>query len=498
MRASQLCGLLAVCAFPAAAAPQLPPWGGYAANPQHSALAPAAGQSYGHIHWTAKVDLKPVYTGGELLIHYAAPMITAANTVLVPVKTTQTGNWRVEAHGGATGNLIWQSRSDYVLPPATYWTPAYPAALSGTGRFFYAGAGGTVLFRDKVDKANGPGGRLAFYGIDNWNQYADQLEQTVMIDTPITADARGDIWFGFIVTGSNPLNLASGIAHIGPGGRMSWVSAASAAGDSGITEVAMNCAPAVTADGKALYVAVSNGSSGYLLELDPLTLRTKAKVALVDPESGESAWITDMSSASPTIGPDGDVYYGVLENPYPEHDDRGWLLHFDSTLTVTGPPGSFGWDDTVSIVPSSVIPGYTGGSPYLLMTKYNNYIGIGPYGDGENKIAILDPRNTQQDAFTQKPVTVLKEVQTLLGPTKSPSGGVYEWCINSSAVDPATNSVFAGSEDGHFYRWSLPGNSISQSLMLNKPRSEAYTPSMVGPDGTIYAINNATLYAIGN
>jgi hypothetical protein len=64
-------------------------------------------------------------------------------------------------------------------------------------------------------------------------------------------------------------------------------------------------------------------------------------------------------------------------------------------------------------------------------------------------------------------------------------------------VDAASSSVFAGSEDGNFYRWNIATNKISQSLPLNAPTPEAYTPSMVGPDGKIYAINNAILYAIG-
>jgi hypothetical protein len=260
----------------------------------------------------------------------------------------------------------------------------------------------------------------------------------------------------------------------------------------------MNCAPAVSADGKSIYVTVSNGSSGYLLKLNAGTLATEAKVALTDPSSGEPAWITDLSTASPTIGPDGDVYYGVLENPFPDHDDRGWLLHFNATLATLKTPGSFGWDDTVSVVPTSTIPSYTGGSAYLLMTKYNNYIDNGPLGNGENKIAILDPDNTQLDEYSTSPVTVMKEVQTQLGPTASPAGGVYEWCINSAAVDAHTGAVFAGSEDGHMYRWSLAANTLSQAIMLNAPTGEAYTPSMVGPDGTVYSINNATLYALGN
>ena len=79
------------------------------------------------------------------------------------------------------------------------------------------------------------------------------------------------------------------------------------------------------------------------------------------------------STASPTVGPDGDVYFGVLEDNFPSHNDRGWLLHFDRTLATTKTPGSFGWDDTASIIPRAAVPSYSGSSSYLVLTKYNNY-----------------------------------------------------------------------------------------------------------------------------
>jgi hypothetical protein len=110
----------------------------------------------------------------------------------------------------------------------------------------------------------------------------------------------------------------------------------------------------------------------------------------VDPQTGQPAQIANISTASPTVGPDGDVYYGVLESTIGMHNDRGWLLHFDATLTQSKTPGSFGWDDTASIVPVSAVPGYSGSSPYLVLTKYNNYGGIGT-GNGLNRMAILDP-----------------------------------------------------------------------------------------------------------
>ena len=46
-------------------------------------------------------------------------------------------------------------------------------------------------------------------------------------------------------------------------------------------------------------------------------------------------------------------------------------------------------------------------------------------------------------------------------------------------------------------RWDLATNKLAEQLHLNAPRSEAYTPTLIGPDGTVYAMNDATLYAIG-
>jgi hypothetical protein len=37
----------------------------------------------------------------------------------------------------------------------------------------------------------------------------------------------------------------------------------------------------------------------------------------------------------------------------------------------------------------------------------------------------------------------------------------------------------------------------AEQIHLNRPRPEAYTPTLIGTDGTVYAINNATLYAVG-
>jgi hypothetical protein len=190
------------------------------------------------------------------------------------------------------------------------------------------------------------------------------------------------------------------------------------------------------------------------------------------------------------------VYIGVLEAPDQTHNFRGWLLHFNAALTQTKTPGSFGWDNTPSIVPAAMLgAAYTGPSSYLLLTKYNNYA---PRADGLNRMAILDPNQTQPDPVIGT-VSVMREVIKILGPTPDPAnpGGVKEWCVNTAAVDPATNAVLINSEDGILYRWHLPSNTFTQQVTLNAGLFQSYTPTALGPDGRIYSINNATLHSVG-
>jgi hypothetical protein len=130
------------------------------------------------------------------------------------------------------------------------------------------------------------------------------------------------------------------------------------------------------------------------------------------------------------------------------------------------------------------------------MTKYNNYARAGS-GDSQNKLAVLDPGAQQTDFISGK--VVMKEVLTVLGLTRDPNfpGGVVEWCINTAAVDPFTRSIIANSEDGLLYRWDMATNTLTQKIRLTSGLGESYTPTAVGPDGTVYAINNAVLFAVG-
>jgi hypothetical protein len=143
------------------------------------------------------------------------------------------------------------------------------------------------------------------------------------------------------------------------------------------------------------------------------------------------------------------------------------------------------------------VPAYSGTSAYLLGVKYNNYEGTGT-GDGRNRIAVIDPNASQTDPISGVPI--MKEVLTILGPTfeTGSTTAVKEWCINTMAVDPASSSILANSEDGWLYRWDLrTPDTFSQRIRLTAGLGEAYTPTAIGADGAVYAINDSTLFSVG-
>jgi len=473
-----------------------PAWPMFSRDAQHTAISAIATPPLDRIIWQAPVDLVPQYSGEYLLTHYGSPVISSMNTVLVPVKTAAQGSFRFEARSGVNGGLLWSAVSDYVVPPHS-WFPSFNLTITPNGRVYAPGAGGKLLYRDNVDSATGTVETVVFYGANVYANARAELDAAVRISTPVTVDAAGNAWFGFFVVTANSAGLVSGVARISANGVGTWQAASVLANDTTIDRVAMNSAPALSADGTVLYVAVSNAQErGYLLALDSAALTPVNRVALRDPATGNLARIAGDATSSPTIGPDGDVYFGVIESTSSSNNGRGWLLHFNAALTQTRIPGAFGWDNTPSIVPASAVPTYAGASTYLLVTKYNNYAGIGT-GTGLNRMAVLDPVAAQTDPISR--ASTMVEVMTILGPTPDSGhpGGVREWCVNTGAFDPATRSMLINNEDGYLYRWNLATNQLSERIRFNNGLGQSYTPTAIGADGTIYAINNAVLFAVG-
>src|SRR5271169_895142 len=127
--------LLAAGAFvlfgAANAAAQTGAWLSHSHDEQHTALSTVSSQPLSSIHWHTPVDLFPPQ--GEIFIHYGSPLVTAANTVIVPVKTG-TNSFRVEAHDGATGERLWMRKTGYQAPEAAF-TPGMGPTISGNQLF---------------------------------------------------------------------------------------------------------------------------------------------------------------------------------------------------------------------------------------------------------------------------------------------------------------------------------------------------------------------------
>lgn len=471
----------------------------FAGNAQHTSIYDTPAQDLNVFHWFTDIDLNN--SGNPA--HYGAPLVSAANSVIVPVKTATNG-FQVNVFDGTNGSFKYTLTTDYILPslPEFGWIPVYQPVIA-TGAFgtrlYYAGAGGSVWYVDNPDSdSHGDPVRVAFYGT-----YSNSFDSTVFIDTPLTADSAGIVFFGFRVQGTAPAPInstSSGFARIALDGTGSYVLANNI--QSGFPLDSHNSAPALSNDQSTLYVLIKNGPSGggYLVGLDSANLSTKYSVLLKDPRNGNNAIILDDSTASPTVAPDGDVYIGVYASGT---GSRGFLLRFSGNLSVAKTPGGFGWDYTPAIVPASMAPSYTGSSSYLIFAKYNNYTLAD--GDGVNKVTLLDPNATQLDPHpAPNNIIEMREVLTVVGPTPDEEhvGATYpnavrEWCINAAAVNPATNSIFFDSEDGRLYRWNLISNSLAQTIELLSGIGEPYVPSSVGPDGTLYTLNGGTMFAIG-
>ena len=496
-------------------------WYGYGGNPQHQSVSQVATTGMTKLKWKVALDLFPQSAGTA---HYCSPTITANNSVIVGVKTGESDGFKIVARMGADGTPLYTEVTDYSIPSTsnTYWNCVYPIGLV-QGRLVGAGGGGTLLINNNAD-ANAKAvkwTRSCFYQPVATYNASPATYAGVKISTPIAGGPSEVFTFGYTVLDSVPPNISS---MLGNGGVVKMTLSGGSvfrkasdlvpANPGDVVFPAFNAEPATSADGAYIYEPIVNASQGkyYLVKLSLADMSEVASVRLVDPANGGDVWICPCSSASPMVAPDGQVFFGALRNN--DGSSHGWMFQFDQNLVQTDsnnktfPIGAFGWDDTPSVVLASSVKSYTGTSPYLILTKYNNYKGTG--GDGRNRLAILDPKanDVTKDRITG--ISVMNEVITVLGVTcdsefypcqsntkvSNPAVPVREWCINAAAVDNINRRAVVNSEDGSCYLWDFDTNSLQQAFHLQPSTGEPYTSTAVGPDGTAYAINKAYLHAV--
>ena len=229
------------------AGPSRAEWSMHGGNAQHTAVATVPTQALQQIHWQTPVDLQPQYSGTTLLIHYGSPLVTEGNTVIFPVKLGVTDTFRVEARRGRDAAAVAALATDYWLPPHG-WTPSVGLTLAHAGRVYLPGAGGTILWTSALDAA-GPhtATRAAFFGNAAYAANPAAWNASLRVCTPLTADAQGTVYFGFVAVVANPLGINSGIAAVDASGAGRFVSVASATSGAA-NQVGTNCAPALSRD----------------------------------------------------------------------------------------------------------------------------------------------------------------------------------------------------------------------------------------------------------
>ena len=182
-----------------------PAWWNFGRDVQHAAQSGIATQSLARIVWQTPVDLVPPYLANNVLhIHYGSPVITAEQHRAGPGQAQSRRRIPRRSARGRNGALLWSAPTDYVLP-AHDWTPSYNIALTQGNRVYWPGAGGKLFFRDNADAADGAVQTVVFYGNEAYDAARAAYDATVIINTPLTVDPRGNVYFGFIVTGPTPL-----------------------------------------------------------------------------------------------------------------------------------------------------------------------------------------------------------------------------------------------------------------------------------------------------
>lgn len=227
--------------------------------------------------------------------------------------------------------------------------------------------------------------------------------------------------------------------------------------------------------------------AGARAGVDPLTNRFGGGIVL------------DNSSATPTVGPDGTIFFGAW-NRY--NYSQGHLMHFAPNGAFLG-AYPFGWDSTVAIYPHD--------GTYSVVIKDNHY-DEGSYCNFSafcpSNRTLNNPASPEQYFVTQLSPNLAVEwkfqntntdscfrISPTLVQCFSDHPNSFEWCVNAPVVD-SNGVVYANSEDGNLYVINQ-GGTLKQHLFQQLALGAAYTPASLGGDGKIYTQNAGHLIVVG-
>jgi len=475
---------------------------------------------------------------------------------------TQTWSERKLSWHGTQLLTQWSFTTDWVAPGSLhdFWEPVFHPALSGDS-IYIPGAGGTIFQVRKSDgtvvRRLNPFGSVnpntftvSPITVDaNGNLYYNVLRLSATGGDFYDSDAK-DSWLVKV----SALGTISKVSYLtltpgapGPKGQcltsfsnaqLPWPPSPTAVPPSstcGTQRVALNVAPAVAPDG-TIYSATRshfNRRYGYLVAVNTdLTRKWNATIrdrfndgcrvvstdAGIMPLNGEAGGcrigstvavdpvtnrpgggsILDDSSATPTVAPDGSVFFGV-HTTY--NYRQGQLMKFDHNGNYSG-AYEFGWDTTPAIYPHN--------GTYSVVLKENHYGDVGSYCNGGGFYCPTDRTATNPSSPEAYFVTQLDpslnvewrfQNTNTLSCVRNPDNTVsctsdhpngFEWCVNAAVVDN-NGTVYGNSEDGNLYAISQ-GGTLSGNIFQQLAIGAAYTPTSLGQDGKIYTQNAGHLF----
>src|SRR3954452_217456 len=522
--------LFAVAAVLAAATAADAQWSQFAANSRHTGDAGTIAQPLGHV--MADVLHDPlaeweVSGSGTLDLHYAVPLLDG-DDVFMAFKDQQidgpffpTITWGVKRFRWENGKLVqkWLAGTDWQPVPNAGWEPPMQPILANG--FVYLPASGATLL--KIDRETGA-------TIGRINPFAT-LDYTIFMSGPPAADASGNIVYGaFRLNTDAPWSsdvTGAWLVRVTPDGTATAVPLAPLVSNApnpaarctsrftsvglhlppspdavapstacGSQRPGLNIAPAVAADGTIYIVSRAhlNERWGFLAAVNP-DLTPKWNVSLrerfhdgcnvllpagtcsegahlgVDPTDNlpGSGDVTDFSTASPVVLPDGTILYGAYTT---YNDGEGHLMHFSAAGAYRG-ADPFGWDTTPAV--------WQHNGTFSIVTKHNFY-GFALRPDPGEFMVQLDPNLKQEWEFRNPSITDDEEFG-------------FEWCVNAAAID-GNGTVYANAEDGVLYAIGQGGVLLDQ-IRLAGPLGAAYTPLAIDSVGRVYAQSSGHLYAVG-
>ncbi|MGA8810841.1 MAG: hypothetical protein WB973_23455 [Thermoanaerobaculia bacterium] len=505
-------------------------WSQFAGNPRHTGDSAILAQPLRNV--LADVVYDPLVpdeleaNSGELLIHYAVPLLDGDDVFMAFKELVFIGPfegipyWGVKRLRWENGKLVekWLARTDWAPVPNPGWEPSMqPVLASG---FVYLPAGGGTLL--KMDRNSGE-------IITRINPFAS-LDFATFMSGPPTIDAAGNVVYGAFrlnldapwssdVTGawlvrvtpdgtakavplqplvSNAPNPAAQCrSHFGFGTHLPPSPDAVAPSTvCGSQRPGLNVAPAIAADGTIYIVTRTqlNERWGYLVAVNPdLTPKWNASLrerfhdgcnVLLPPGSCSdgahtgvdptdnldgSGVVTDFSTSSPVVLPDETILYGAFTG---YNDSNGHLMHFTAAGAYLG-AYPFGWDTTPAV--------WKHNGTFSVVTKHNFY-GLALRPDPGEFMVQLDHNLNKEWEYRNPTITADDEFG-------------FEWCVNAATID-ASGTVYANAEDGILYAIGQ-GGVLLDRIALAGPLGAAYTPLAIDGNGRVYAQTGGHLFAVG-